>query len=69
MRDPILVPILILIPNKQELQTILSLLDFKFDIIGLTETKIIKGIPPLFDPKINGYKSFSTPTESDKGGP
>ena len=54
--------------NKNDLQTILSLLDYKFDIIGLTETKIIKDITPTFDMKMNGYKLFSTPTEAEKGG-
>ena len=48
--------------NKKELETILSLLEYKFDIIGLTETKIIKGIAPIFDTKFAGYKLFSTPT-------
>ena len=54
--------------HKQELEVILSLLNYKFDIIGITETKIIKNIPPIFDTKIDGYKCYSTPTESDKGG-
>ena len=32
--------------HKVELETSLNMLKYKFDIIGLTETKIIKGISP-----------------------
>ena len=44
------------------------MLDYQFDIIGITETKIIKNIPPLYDTSINCYKHYSTPTVSTKGG-
>ena len=54
--------------HKIELDTILSLINYKFDIIGLTETKIKKDITPTFETKRDGYKEFITPTESDKGG-
>ena len=54
--------------HKEELETSLSLLDNKFDIIGITETKFIKGIAPIIDPKLPGYKHHHTPTESTKGG-
>ena len=43
------------------------MLDYKFDIIGITVTKIIKNKPPIYDMNIIGYK-HSTPTESTKGG-
>ena len=54
--------------HKTELETVLSMLNHKFDVIALTETKIKKGIAPIFDTNRNGYKKYSTPTESEKGG-
>ena len=44
------------------------MLNFKFDILGLTETKIQKKKTPIYDINISGYKSYATPTESTKGG-
>ena len=54
--------------HKDELETILSSLDYKFDIIGLTESKLIKNVKPKFDIKIEGYNCYHTDTESEKGG-
>ena len=54
--------------HKVELDTILSMINYKFDIIALTETKIKKGVTPIFDTNRDGYKKYSTPTESEKGG-
>ncbi len=54
--------------HKDELVTALSLLDFQFDVIGITETKFQKGIAPINDPSMTGYKHYHTPTESSKGG-
>ena len=54
--------------NKNELETLLKMLDVNFDIIGLTETKIIKGSAPTFNLKLNGYTPYQTPTESTHGG-
>ena len=54
--------------HKEELETSLSLLGTKFDIIGISETKFIKGTAPIVDPKLPGYKHHHTPTESTKGG-
>ena len=54
--------------HKEELEVILNMLNFKFDVIGISESKLKKGITPDFDIKIKGYKEYSTPTESDKGG-
>ena len=51
--------------NKDELETILSMIDLKFDVVGITETLIKVGKPSI-DVNINGYKYYSTPT--DKGG-
>ena len=44
------------------------MLELKLDIMGVTETKIIKGITPTFEKSIEGYTDYSTPTESEKGG-
>ena len=52
--------------HKEELESVLTMLDFKFDVIGISETKIMKGINPNYDISISGYNHFSTPTESEK---
>ena len=54
--------------HKEELEAALSLLDLQFDIIGITETKILKGVNPITSPSSDGYNFESTPTESTKGG-
>ena len=54
--------------HKEELEAVLNILDFKFDVIGISETKIKKGIIPDYKVTIDGYQQYSTPTESDKGG-
>ena len=54
--------------NKDELETLLKMLGVNFDIVGLTETKIIKGKAPIFDTKLQGYTTYETPTESTHGG-
>ncbi len=54
--------------HKEELETALSLLDLEFDVIGITETKILEGIAPLTDPSLSGYEHYDTPTECSKGG-
>ena len=54
--------------HKEELETSLKMTDFKFDILGITETKIKHNKNPLIDINLNGYKTFSTPTEAASGG-
>ena len=54
--------------HKDELEATLDSLNFKFDIIAISESKIIKGTNPIFDIDINGYSCFNTPTEAEKGG-
>ena len=55
--------------HKDELEAALSLLDIEFDIIAITETKIIKNVDPIFDVNLQGYQPpYQTPTESFKGG-
>ena len=54
--------------HKEELETLLNMIDLKFDIVGITQTKIYSYIDVSFDININGYKCYSTPTEAEKGG-
>ena len=54
--------------HKDELDDLLSILNLKLDIIALSETKILKGINPTYDPRLRGYNEFLKPTESEKGG-
>ena len=54
--------------HKEELETLLTLLDYRFDVMGITETKLQKDKPPIYDININGYNCYHTPSESTKGG-
>ena len=54
--------------HKDEFEDMLLILDFDFDILGLTETRIIKEQNHTYDTFITGYKEYFTPTESTKGG-
>ena len=54
--------------HKEELETIFTMLNFKFDVIGISETKIKKNIAPIYDVSLKGYNSHCTPTESERGG-
>ena len=54
--------------HKEELVAVLSLLNFEFDIIAITETKIKAGIEPIYDLSLPGYSHYHTPSECDKGG-
>ena len=54
--------------HKDEFEDMLSILDLDFDILGFTETRIIKEQNPTYDTYITGYKEYFTPTESTKGG-
>ena len=49
--------------HKDEMKNVLSMLNFKFDLIGISETKIKKDIDPNFNMEIKGYKNLSAPTE------
>ena len=51
-----------------EFNTLLSLLDFNFCLIGISETRFLKCNPPSFDFSIEGYSTEHTPTESSAGG-
>ena len=54
--------------HKEEMVTAISLTDVEFDVIAVSETKIIKDQDPIFDITLPGYKEYGTPTESSKGG-
>ena len=54
--------------HKEELETILSMLNYKLGIMGITETKISKQSAPIIDMNIEGFNYYSTPTEAEKGG-
>ena len=51
-----------------ELQAVFKMMEFEFDIIGITESKIIQGIKPKTDIKLPGYKCYHVDTEAEKGG-
>ena len=53
----------------EELRITLNLLNFKFDIIALSESKILKGTQPIIDISLNGcHDPVGTPSEATKGG-
>ena len=53
----------------EDLRIILQLLEFKFDIIAISESKLQKGLDPKIDISLSGYQNpISTPTEANKGG-
>ena len=52
----------------EELQTVLKMLDFKFDVIGISESKLKKEIKPKSSISLPGYKIYHVGTEADKGG-
>ena len=53
----------------EELRSILSLLDYKFDIIAISESMLHKGKPPSVSIELDGYSSpLNCPTEAYKGG-
>ena len=51
-----------------KLNALFALLQHKFSVIGITETRFIKGRDPTFDYNIDGYSCLETPTESSAGG-
>ena len=47
---------------------ILNTSETKFNVIGITESRLKKGISPLSNINLQSYKIEHTPTESEKGG-
>ena len=54
--------------HKDELENVLAQINFSFDVIGLTETRIKKDILPNYSLNLPDYKHFYTPTEMECGG-
>ena len=54
--------------HKSDLETLLTMLNFKFDIITITETKIQTINHPTFDITLQNYNLYQTSTESTSGG-
>lgn len=52
----------------EELKILLQMLDYEFDCIMITETKLQKNINPSISIDIPNYHYFHTPTEASKGG-
>ena len=57
-------------PTKHfdELQTLLSLLDVNFSVIGITETRFLKDIQPSINFSLQNYCAEHTPTKLSAGG-
>ena len=53
--------------HKGNLETVLSQLNFSFDLIGLTETRI-RNVAQNVDLGLSDFNHFSTPTEMECGG-
>ena len=51
-----------------ELQTLLSLLDVNFSVIGITKTKFLKNVQPSINFSLQNYNTEHTPTELSAGG-
>ena len=52
-----------------DLRILIGMLDYEFDFICLSESKLIKGVKPQIDINIDGYQPpEGTPTEGEKGG-
>ena len=54
--------------HKHDLNILLDSLNFEFDIIAISETKISKNMAPTTDISFEEYNTEDTPTEAEKGG-
>ena len=54
--------------HKSDLEILLTMLNFKFDIITISETKIQESTQPTFDVPLQNYNLYQTSTESTSGG-
>ena len=54
--------------HKSDLETLLTILNFNFDVITITETKIEASKQPIFEITLRNYNLFHTTTESTSGG-
>lgn len=51
-----------------DLNTLLASLQFEFSVVGISESRFVKGVVPTLDHRIEGYSCFNTPTEASAGG-
>ena len=54
--------------HYDELRALLASLQFEFSVIGITESRFLKGFSPLLDYSFEGYSCLDTPTETSAGG-
>ena len=54
--------------HKSDLDILLDELKFEFDVIAISESRLLKGIEPTHNIEIPNYKIEHTPTEANKGG-
>jgi exonuclease III len=54
--------------HLDDLKVLLRLLDYPFDVIAVSETKIKEGFDPITNIYIDGYNFVHTPTKTDFGG-
>ena len=52
----------------EELKMLLNMLDFNFDLITISESKLRTSTQPTVNIEIDGYEIVHTPTEASKGG-
>ena len=53
----------------EELKLLIQLMDFKFDILAISESKLEKGVKPIIDLTLDNYHDpIGTPSEATKGG-
>ena len=51
------------IAHKDEFKDMISILDLNLNILGLTETRLIKDQSPIFKTSIDGHEEYHTPTQ------
>ena len=54
--------------HKDEFENVLAQLNYSFNVIGLSETKIKRNVTPKYNVSLPGYKHYLTPTEMECGG-
>ena len=52
----------------EDLRILLKSLEHDWDVITISESKLMKNIPPVRDINITNYQYEHTPTEANKGG-
>ena len=52
----------------EDLKILIKVIDYNFDVIAISESKLMKDSPPIKDLTIPNYQYIHTPTEASKGG-